>query len=59
MDKNKEEILYGNAKSKALVVICKEVIQLKNIKGYYSKVVIGTDFPIIRAVYIVVSSLLG
>jgi len=56
LDKNKKEILYGNTKFKALLAICKEVIQLKNIRGYYSKVVIGTNFPTIRAVYIVVSN---
>ena len=55
LDKNKEEILYNNVKFKALLVICEEVIWLKNIGGYYSKVVIGTDFPTIRAVYIAVS----
>ena len=26
LDKNKKEILYGNAKFKALLAICKEVI---------------------------------
>ena len=56
MDKNKKEILYNNAKFKALLVIYKEVIQLKNIRGYYSKVIISTDFPTIGAVYIVVSN---
>ena len=55
MDKNKEEILYSNTKFKALLVIYKEVIQLKNVGGYYSKVIIDTNFPTIRAVYIVVS----
>ena len=56
MDKNKEEILYGNVKFKALLAIYKEVIQLKNIGGYYSKVIIGTNFLTIRAVYIAVSN---
>ena len=55
LDKNKEEILYSNIKFKALLVIYKEVIQLKNIRGYYSKVIINTNFPTIRAVYMVVS----
>jgi hypothetical protein len=39
-----------------LLIICKEVIQLKNVRGYYSKVIIGTDFPTIRAVYMAVSN---
>ena len=55
MDKNKEEILYSNIKFKVLLVIYKEVIQLKNVGGYYSKVIIGTDFPTIGAVYMAVS----
>jgi hypothetical protein len=55
LDENKEEILYSDAKFKALLVIYKEVIQLKNIRGYYSKVVISTDFLTIRAVYMAVS----
>ena len=38
-----------------LLVIYKKVIQLKNVKGYYSKVIIGTDFPTIGAVYMAVS----
>ena len=56
LDKNKEEILYSNVKFKTLLVIYKEVIQLKNIRGYYSKVIISTDFPTIGAVYIAVSN---
>jgi hypothetical protein len=56
LDKNKKEILYGNIKFKALLVIYKEVIQLKNIRGYYNKVIIGTDFLTIGAVYIAVSN---
>ena len=56
MDENKEEILYSNAKFEALLVIYKEVIQLKNIRGYYSKVIISTNFLTIRAVYIVISN---
>ena len=55
LDKNKEEILYSNVKFNALLVICEEVIWLKNVRGYYSKVVISTDFPIIGAVYMAVS----
>jgi hypothetical protein len=55
LDKNKEEILYSNTKFKALLVIYKEVIQLKNIRGYYSKVIIGTNFLTIGAVYMAVS----
>ena len=38
-----------------LLVIYKKVIQLKNVKGYYSKVIIGTDFLTIGAVYMAVS----
>jgi hypothetical protein len=56
LNKNKEEILRGNTKFEVLLVICKEVIQLKNIRGYYSKVIIGTDFLTIGAVYIAVSN---
>ena len=56
LDKNKEEILYSNAKFKVLLVIYKEVIQLKNIKGYYSKVIISTNFPTIKVVYIAVNN---
>jgi hypothetical protein len=55
LDENKKEILYSNIKFKMLLVICKEVIQLKNIRGYYSKVIISTDFLTIGAVYIAVS----
>jgi hypothetical protein len=55
LDENKKEILYGNVKFKALLVIYKEVIQLKNIRGYYSKVIISTNFPTIRAVYMAVN----
>ena len=55
LDKNKKEILYSNIKFKALLVIYKEVIQLKNVGGYYSKVIISTDFLTIRAVYMAVS----
>ena len=55
LDKNKEDILCGNIKFKVLLVIYKEVIRLKNIRGYYSKVIISTNFLTIRAVYIVVS----
>jgi hypothetical protein len=40
---------------KRFLVICKEVIQLKNIRGYYSKVIIGTNFLTIGAVYMAVS----
>jgi hypothetical protein len=39
-----------------LLVIYKKVIQLKNIGGYYSKVIISTDFLIIGAVYIAVNN---
>ena len=56
LDKNKEEIFRGNAKFKALLVIYKEVIRLKNVGGYYSKVIISTNFLTIGAVYIVVSN---
>ena len=56
LDKNKKEILYSNAKFKALLVIYKEVIQLKNIGGYYSKVIINTNFSTIGAVYMAVSN---
>ena len=56
LDKNKKEILYNNIKFKVLLVIYKEVIQLKNIRGYYSKVIINTNFPTIKAVYIVISN---
>ena len=56
LDKDKEEILRGNAKFKALLVIYKEVIRSKNVGGYYSKVIISTDFLTIGAVYIVVSN---
>ena len=56
LDKNKEEILRGNIKFKALLAIYKEVIRLKNVRGYYSKVIIGTNFLTIRAVYIAVSN---
>jgi len=56
LDKNKEEILYSNIKFKALLVIYKEVIQSKNVGGYYSKVIIGTNFPTIGVVYMAVSN---
>ena len=56
LDKNKEEILCGNTKFKVLLVIYKKVIQLKNIRGYYSKVIISTNFLTIGAVYIAVSN---
>ena len=56
LNKNKKEILYGNIKFKVLLIIYKEVIQLKNIRGYYSKVIISTDFLTIGAVYIVVNN---
>ena len=39
-----------------LLVICKEIIQLKNIRGYYSKVIISTDFLTIKAVYMAVNN---
>jgi hypothetical protein len=55
LDENKEEILRGDAKFEALLVICEEVIRSKNVGGYHSKVVIGTDFPTIGAVYMAVS----
>ena len=55
LDKNKKEIFCGNTKFKVLLVIYKEVIWLKNIRGYHSKVIIGTDFLTIGVVYIVVS----
>ena len=55
LDKNKEDILYGNIKFKALLVIYKEVIRLKNVRGYYSKVIISTNFLTIRVVYMAVS----
>jgi len=56
LDKNKEEILYSNIKFKVLLVIYKEVIWLKNVRGYYNKVVIGINFLTIRVVYIAVSN---
>ena len=56
LDKNKKEIFYNNIKFKALLVIYKEVIQLKNVRGYYSKVIISTNFLTIGAVYIAVSN---
>ena len=56
MDENKKEILYSNIKFEVLLVIYKEVIQLKNVGGYYSKVIINTDFPTIKAVYIAISN---
>ena len=56
LNKNKKEIFYSNINFKALLVICKEIIQLKNIGGYYSKVIINTDFPTIRVVYIAVNN---
>ena len=56
LDENKKEILYSDAKFEALLVIYKEVIRLKNIGGYYSKVIISTDFPTIGAVYMAVSN---
>jgi hypothetical protein len=55
LNKNKENFFCSNTKFKALLVIYKEVIQLKNIRGYYSKIIISTNFLIIRAVYMVVS----
>jgi DNA-directed RNA polymerase delta subunit len=55
LNENKKEIFYSNIKFEALLVIYKEVIQSKNIGGYYSKVVIGTNFLTIGAVYIAVS----
>ena len=55
LDENKKEIFYSDTKFKALLVIYKKVIQLKNVGGYYSKVIISTDFLIIGAVYIAVS----
>ena len=56
LNKNKEEILYSDIKFKVLLVIYKEVIQSKNVRGYHSKVIIDTNFPTIRAVYIAVSN---
>ena len=56
LDKNKKEIFYSNIKFKVLLVIYKEVIQLKNVGGYYSKVIISTNFPTIRAVYMAVNN---
>ena len=56
LDKNKKEILCGNTKFKALLVIYKEVIQLKNVGGYYSKIIINTNFLTIGAVYIAVNN---
>ena len=56
LNKNKEKIFYNNAKFKVLLVIYKEVIQLKNIGGYYSKVIIGINFPTIKAVYMAVNN---
>ena len=56
LDENKKEILHSNTKFKALLVIYKEVIQLKNVRGYYSKVIISTNFLTIGAVYIAVSN---
>ena len=51
----RRKIFYNNTKFKALLIIYKEVIQLKNIRGYYNKIVIDTDFPTIGAVYMAVS----
>ena len=56
LDKNKEDFFCGNIKFKVLLVTYKEVIQLKNIKGYYSKVIISTNFPTIKVVYIAVNN---
>ena len=56
MDENKKEIFYSNIKFKVLLVIYKEVIQLKNVGGYYNKVIISTDFPTIGVVYMAVSN---
>ena len=56
LNKNKEKFFYNNAKFKVLLVIYKEVIQLKNIGGYYSKVIIGINFPTIKAVYMAVNN---
>ena len=39
-----------------LLAIYKEVIVVLYIKGYYSKIIISTNFLIIRAVYIAVNN---
>ena len=55
LDKNKKEILDGDAKFDVVLKICKQVESAPNIHGHHSKIVIGTDFPTIGAVYMAVS----